>query len=114
MQNICSEITDWLLHASIGECYELTEYKNLKDFIIHNELRNRFDSIWTHQEDSIVIFTVIICYFFDIETIQILFQIIIEKITKEKRNVLEKSDIKNENEIKRLFLLINIVNKQIY
>lgn len=54
LQNICSEITDWLLHASIGECYELTEYKNLKDFIIHNELRNRFDSIWTHQEDSIV------------------------------------------------------------
>ena len=52
MQKICSEITDWLLHATIGECFELSEIKNLNTFVIHKELRNRFDSIWTHDEDS--------------------------------------------------------------
>ena len=54
LQKICSEITDWLLHAAVGECFELKEIKGLKEFIIHKELRNRFDSIWTHQEGPIV------------------------------------------------------------
>jgi len=62
LQKICSEITDWLLHATVGECFELTEIKGLQDFIIHRELRNRFSSIWTHQEGSLVRFR----FFFEI------------------------------------------------
>jgi len=56
LQKICSEITAWLMNATIGECFELTEIKGLKSFIIHKELRNRFDSIWTHEEGSLVKF----------------------------------------------------------
>lgn len=54
IQNICSEVTDWLLVANVGDCFELAEIKNMQNFIIHKELRNRFDSIWTQQEDSTV------------------------------------------------------------
>lgn len=83
IQNICSEVTDWLLHANVGDCFELSEIKNLQDFIIHKELRNRFDSIWTQQENS---------------------TIIVEKISKERRDELNISD--KENEIKKIIDLL--------
>ena len=79
IQNICSGVTDWLLHAKVGDCFELAEIKSLQGFIIHKELRNRFDSIWTYQENS---------------------KIIVEKVPREKRDELSKNDI--ENEIKKI------------
>lgn len=45
---------------------------------MHQELRNRFDSIWTYDNEN---------------------KIIIEKVSKEKRQELNKSD---PNEIKRI------------
>lgn len=79
LQKICSEITDWLLHAQVGEYFDLSKIDGLKDFVIHKELRNRFDTIWTYPGDK---------------------TIVIEKITKQKRDELNQSE--NENEIRQM------------
>lgn len=78
IQKICSEITDWLVTAAIGECHEISLGKSVQNYIIHQELRNRFDSIWTHDNNQ---------------------SIIVEKVSKERRQELNKSD---PNEIKRI------------
>lgn len=78
IQKICSEIADWLVTATIGECFQVSLAKSIQNYIMHQELRNRFDSIWTYDNEN---------------------KIIIEKVSKEKRQELNKSD---PNEIKRI------------
>jgi len=52
--------------------------KSIQNYVIHQELRNRFDMIWTHENNS---------------------NIVVEKITKEKREELNRSD---PNEVNRI------------
>ena len=68
---MCSEITDWLLRATNGDLHEINGVKDLPEYILHKELRNRFDSIWSHQNGS---------------------KIVIEKVTNSRRTELENSD----------------------
>ncbi|CAF0716460.1 unnamed protein product [Brachionus calyciflorus] len=68
IQRVCSAITDWLLRVDDGEFYEIERIREISDTILHNELRKRFGSIWTHQDGN---------------------KIIIEKITDEKRQEYE-------------------------
>ena len=62
----------------LGECYEVAVNRNIQSYVVHQELRNRFDSIWTHDNNA---------------------SIIVEKVTKEKRDELNRSD---PNELKRI------------
>lgn len=71
IQIMCSSITDWLLRASDGDFHELEAFKDIPDFVIHNELRGRFDEIWTHQNAEN--------------------KIVVEKVGREKRKELEDS-----------------------
>ena len=71
IQKVCSDITDWFLRAKIGDLYEINGVKDLPEYVLHRELRNRFDSIWTHQNG---------------------YKIVIEKVSNSRRAELENSD----------------------
>ena len=71
LQRICSEVADWILKASNGDHHELSEDRDIPDFVVHKELRDRFENIWTKQDGG---------------------SIVVEKVTKEKRAQLESSD----------------------
>jgi hypothetical protein len=84
VQRVCSEITDWLLRASIGDFHEVTSKAcDLPDFILHKELRNRFESIWTHQNGT---------------------KIVVERISGTKRVELENSDPNDTRKMINLML----------
>ena len=67
MRKNCSNITDWLLKANEGDIYEC-ETIDIENFVIHNELRSRFDQVWTFQQEE---------------------KILIEKVSEARRRELE-------------------------
>jgi hypothetical protein len=71
LQRICSETADWVLRANIGDQYEVKSDSDIPDFIVQKELRDRFEQIWTGQNGS---------------------SIIVEKVSREKRQELESLD----------------------
>lgn len=70
-------MTDWLLTASEDDIYEMDSLTELQDFVIHNELRSRFDDVWTYQREN---------------------KILVEKVSYQKRKELERSQ---PNEIEK-------------
>jgi hypothetical protein len=52
VQRICSEVSEFIISADFGDFYELVKINELQDFVVHKELRDRFDSIWTHQDGN--------------------------------------------------------------
>ncbi len=52
LQKVCSEVSEFILSSDFGDFYELTKINGLQDFVVHKELRDRFDSIWTHQDGN--------------------------------------------------------------
>jgi hypothetical protein len=64
-------VADWVVRAETGDHLDLGSIKDIPDFVIHKELRDRFDYIWTHQDGV---------------------RIIVEKVTKEKRFEYENCD----------------------
>jgi hypothetical protein len=55
LQRVCSQVADWVLRASTGDHHDLGNIKEIPDFVIHKELRDRFESIWTHTNGPNVI-----------------------------------------------------------
>ena len=52
LQRICSEVSEFILSSDFGDFYELVKINELQDFVVHKELRDRFDGIWTHQDGN--------------------------------------------------------------
>ena len=78
MNELLTEISEFIQTSNIGDIYELnTASTHLPDFIVHKELREKFDSIWTFQEGD---------------------KIYVEICTNEKRRLLDNMDL---NEIRK-------------
>ena len=71
LTRVSSEVAEWIVKASEGDHFEVNTIRDIPDFVIHKELRDRFEQCWTHQDGAIVI---------------------VEKVNKEKRLELENSD----------------------
>jgi hypothetical protein len=52
LQKVCSEVADWLLRSQPGDYCDLNSIKDLQPALVLKELRNRFDSVWTHQVEN--------------------------------------------------------------
>ena len=73
LQRVCSQVADWILRAQIGDVHDLggAIAKDIPDFILHKELRDRFDQAWTHYVEN---------------------RVVVEKVNKEKRAEYENAD----------------------
>ncbi len=70
MQKISSRITDWLLRARDGDRIKIDAGVDGQDFVVQNVLRKRFVEVWTSSAEG---------------------QLIVERVSPERRRALESS-----------------------
>ncbi|ESO97720.1 hypothetical protein LOTGIDRAFT_152814 [Lottia gigantea] len=53
LQKICSDIAEWFVKSQVGEVFLIELDQNtreIKDYVLHTEIRNRFPNVWTHKD----------------------------------------------------------------